>query len=141
MSSSIAKRTLVIILRVLSIITLFALVFVFAPFSWMNEIHRSLGLGELPNTPVVQYMARSLSAMYAFFAVLLLWVSFRIDSHLDFLQIGSLSGMVLGGILLFVDISAGLPMDWILGEGPLIIVVFGLILFLVRKLKKFIRDT
>jgi hypothetical protein len=43
----------------------FALVAVVMLPSWMAATHRRLGLGEMPTTPVVEYLARSVSASYA----------------------------------------------------------------------------
>ena len=52
--------------------SLFALVPVVMPWSWMAATHRWLGLGEMPTTPVVEYLARSLSAFYALVGALCL---------------------------------------------------------------------
>jgi hypothetical protein len=35
------------------------------PASWMEAIHRAGGLGELPDAPIVDYLARTTSWMYA----------------------------------------------------------------------------
>ena len=61
-----SDKVLVILLRFGGVIALFALVAVFMPLSWMAATHRWLGLGEMPTGPVVEYLARSLSAFYAF---------------------------------------------------------------------------
>ena len=44
------------------VMTLLALPAVFLPQAAMDAIHRSLGLGPLPEGPIVLYLARSLSA-------------------------------------------------------------------------------
>jgi len=63
---------LVILFRyLLGIGSLFALVPVFMPVSWMAGTHRWLGLGEMPTGPIVEYLARSLSAFYALVGALL----------------------------------------------------------------------
>src|SRR6516164_8620568 len=66
-----SDKVLVILFRyLLGIGSLFALVPVFVPVSWMAATHRWLGLGEIPIAPVVEYLARSLSAFYAVFGAL-----------------------------------------------------------------------
>src|SRR5262249_6130926 len=60
-----SDKALVILLRIVGVPALFALVAVFMPSSWMAATHRWLGLGEMPTGPVVEYLARSLSAFYA----------------------------------------------------------------------------
>jgi hypothetical protein len=66
---------LVILLRYfLRIPGLFGLDAVFVPLSWMDATHRWLGLGEMPTAPVVEYLARSVSAFYAVLGALcLVW--------------------------------------------------------------------
>src|SRR5262249_3085991 len=61
---------LVILLRyLLGIPGLCALVAVLVPWSWMAAAHRWLGLGEKPTDPVVEHLARSVSALDAFLGV------------------------------------------------------------------------
>jgi hypothetical protein len=69
-----ADKALAIFLRCLGVGSLFALVAVVMPFSWMVAAHRWLGLGEMPSCPVVEYLARSVSAFYALFGALCLAV-------------------------------------------------------------------
>ena len=70
-----SDKALVILLRFVGVGALFALVAVFMPFSWMAATHRWLGLGEMPTGPVVEYLARSLSAFYAVMGALCLVVA------------------------------------------------------------------
>src|SRR3954447_11181013 len=59
-------KVLVILFRyLLGIGSLFALIPVVMPWSWMAATHRWLGLGEMPTGPIVEYLARCLSAFYA----------------------------------------------------------------------------
>jgi hypothetical protein len=62
-----------ILFRYLLVIgSLFALVPVVMPWSWMAATHRWLGLGETPSGRMVEYLARSLSAFYALVGALCL---------------------------------------------------------------------
>ncbi len=58
-------KALVLLLRIVGVGSLFALVAVVMPTSWMAATHRWLGRGEMPTGPVVEYLARDLSAFYA----------------------------------------------------------------------------
>ena len=60
-----ADKAMAILLRLVGVGSLFALVAVFLPVSWMAATHRWLGLGEMPTGPVVEYLARSLPVFYA----------------------------------------------------------------------------
>jgi hypothetical protein len=84
----------------------------------MNLIHQWLGMGELPGAPIVGYLARSTSLFYAMLGGLLLVVSFDLRRHRTVIcYVGAavvLFGLLLGGI----DYVEGMPMWWILAEGP-----------------------
>ena len=60
-----AESALKLMLRIVGGVSLLSAIFVIAPYSWMDSIHRWMGMGELPNAPVVGYLARSASAFYA----------------------------------------------------------------------------
>jgi hypothetical protein len=60
------ESALRVLLGLIGTSSLLALIFVAAPYSWMNEIHQNLGMGDLSHQqPVVGYLARSTSALYA----------------------------------------------------------------------------
>jgi hypothetical protein len=57
-----ADKVRLLLLRFVSVSAVFARVAVFVPSLWMAATHRWLGLGEMPTSPAVEYLARSLSA-------------------------------------------------------------------------------
>src|SRR5271154_1250939 len=83
----IGESLLVFVLRFLGVSALFALVAVFMPLSWMVATHRWLGLGEMPTAPIVEYLARSLSAFYVFIGVLCWAVASDLDRYLPLARI------------------------------------------------------
>lgn len=128
-------QVLRLLLRVIGGASLFALVFVFVPYGWMNDIHRSIGLGELPDAPVVGYLARSVSAFYALFGGLFLILSFDVKRYRELLGAVGLGAALLGLALLFIDWHEGLPLWWKVWEGPFVIGVGLAIYGLSRRLK------
>ena len=109
-----------------------AIVPVFVPHAWMDACHRWLGLGTLPETPIIVYLTRSLSAMYAFHAGLL-WIASRdVRRYAAIIIYVGLALVAFGGVMLWIDIRAGLPWFWIAGEGPLTIVT-GLVIFVLQR--------
>ncbi len=123
------------VLRVMGTSSLFALIFVAAPYRWMNSIHMALGMGELPDTPVVGYLARSTSAFYALLGGLFWVLSFDIVRHRRVLSYLGVAITTLGVVFLAVDWLEGLPSFWKIWEGPFV-TVFGLtILALSRNIE------
>ena len=111
-------RFLRLFLRILGTSGLFALVAVVMPYSWMDAVHQWLGLGRLPAEPVVGYLARSTSAFYAIFGGLLWVCSFDLRRHRTVLLYVGATTVLFGVALLVVDLVEGLPLWWILAEGP-----------------------
>lgn len=115
-------------LRILGGAALFALPCALMPFSWMNAIHNALGMGQLPDAPVVGYLARSTSMFYAMLGGLFWIVSFDLRRHRLVLLYLALATVVFGLVLSGVDVTAGMPWWWSAIEGPLN-VVFGTVIF------------
>ncbi len=131
-----SEQILKFALRILGASSLTALVFVVAPHAWMESIHAELGMGRLPDAPVVSYLARSTSAFYALLGGLFWVVSFDLGRYRRVLIYLGAAISLLGVMLLVVDWSAGMPSWWTAWEGPFVI-VFGLaILFLIRGVRR-----
>jgi hypothetical protein len=127
-----ADRVVVVVLRVLGVSALFALGAVLMPLSWMAEIHRWLGLGEMPVAPVVEYLARSLSAFYAFAGALCLVAASDLERYRPLVRFLGAAFALIGAALTGIDLSAGMPWWWSAVEGPPTIAVGVLLYFLAR---------
>jgi hypothetical protein len=128
------ERFLKLFLRISGSVALLALVAVFMPYSWMNAIHKWLGLGGLPNQPIVGYLARSTSAFYAFFGSLLWCLSFHLHRYRPVIHFVGAAMVVFGVILFIVDLREGLPLYWSLTEGPINTAFGVIIMFLSHKI-------
>jgi hypothetical protein len=111
-------KELVFLLRLLGVSGLFALVAVFMPVSWMVATHRWLGLGEMPTDPVVEYLARSLSAFYALLGALLLVVASDLERYRPLVRFLAVAVVLMSVVLTGVDLAAGMPWWWTAFEGP-----------------------
>ena len=113
------ERFLKILVRILGTGSTTAAFFVVVPYAWMDAIHQWLGLGTLPDTPVVGYLARSTSAFYALFGGLLWVVSFDLRRHLLVLRYLGAAIILFGVALFVVDWVEGLPPFWRWWEGAI----------------------
>lgn len=127
-----AEWALVWLLRLTGGAMLCALIFVFCPFDWMVAIHRQLGLGELAYTPLLSYLTRTLSAMYASMGALLLVMSFEVHRYLPVIRFLGVLGLIGGVGVTILDATAGLPRLWAMSEGPFVIVLSAVLLALAR---------
>ncbi len=129
------EKVLRIFLRILGGLSLLAVFFVAVPYSWMNAIHAWLGMGQLPDEPIVGYLARSTSAFYALLGGMLWVISFDIGRHHLVLAYLGAAVTLFGAALLVVDWCEGLPLFWKVWEGP-IVMAFGMaMLFLNRAIR------
>jgi uncharacterized membrane protein len=125
-------KALVILLRIVGVGSLFALVAVVMPTSWMAATHRWLGLGEMPTGPVVEYLARSLSAFYALVGALCLVVAADLERYRPLVRSLGVAFALMSLVLFGVDLAAGMPWWWTASEGPGG-VVFGVLLFVLAR--------
>jgi hypothetical protein len=127
-----ADKVLVKLLRCVGVTALFALVAVFMPLSWMAAGHRWLGLGEMPTAPVVEYLARSVSAFYAFTGALCLLVAADLERYRPLVRFLGMAFALMSVVLLGVDLAAGMPWWWTAFEGPPGVIFGALVSFLAR---------
>jgi hypothetical protein len=114
-------------------LTLLALLAVFMPTASMDHIHReNLGLGPLPEGPIVQYLARSLSFFYAAFGSLTLLLAWDLNRFAPIVTWWGVSALILGCILFWVDSIAGMPEWWKWGEVLYTLFTGALVLLLQR---------
>jgi hypothetical protein len=120
-----AERILVVLLRGIAVLAMLAAVPVFMPHEWMDLCHRRLGLGQLPEQPVIVYLTRSLSAMYVFHGGLLWLVAGDVRRYAPLVTYLAFAFMGFGAVSLWIDLRAGLPWFWLASEGPFSL-LFGL---------------
>jgi hypothetical protein len=123
-----AEKCLVLLLRLCGVVLLTAVVPAAMPLGWMAAIHRWLGLGAMPAGPLVGYLTRSLSALYAAHGVLMLFVSLDVRRYLPLVKCLAGLNVAFGGSLLAIDYVVGMPCWWTASEGPSILVM-GIILW------------
>jgi len=128
------QRILVWLLRVEGAVVLTALGAVVMPFDWMNAIHHQAGLGDLPHIPIVGYLTRSISGLYALHGALLIFLASDVRRYLPVVRFLAVAGAVFGALMLAIDCSVEMPRSWTAGEGPSVIVLSALTLWLTARL-------
>ena len=117
------KRLLVLLLRFTGCVLITAFLAIFLPVEWMASTHHALGMGDFPRAPVVDYLARSVAALYGFHGVLVLIVSGDPVKYRSIVSYIGIMNVVFGIILLGIDLHAGLPMLWTVLEGPPVVII------------------
>jgi hypothetical protein len=125
-----SEKTLAWIMRISAVLLITALFPAVMPFAWMDAVHRALGLGELPATPMVSYLTRSLSAMYAMHGALVFFVSLDVRRFLPVVKCLAVLAILFGIGMLVLDTAIGFPIFWVVCEGPFIVALGAVLLWL-----------
>lgn len=130
-----AELAIVVILRIMGVSAFLAIFAVFFPYAWMNACHEHMGLGKLPDEPIVSYLSRSLSTFYAMHGVLTLFLSSDIRRYRPLIALWGFVMTTIGAFLLGIDLVSGMPLNWTWSEGPPTMVIGLTVLWLQRKIK------
>lgn len=131
-----AECVLAWIFRIEALVLLCALPAVVMPTGLMAEIHRALGMGEFPRAPLVEYLTRSLSLLYASWAPLLFLVANDLRRYLPIVWLLSWFRPGFGLAMVVLDLYVGLPMLWVAFEGPPLVAVSLVGLWLVWQIQR-----
>lgn len=123
---------MVLLLRLAGVVMLTAFLAMLMPVDWMASTHEWLGLGVLPRAPIVDYLARSVAALYGFHGVLVLLVAQDPIKYRTFVWYLAVMNVLFGVMITAIDIHAGLPASWTLTEGPPVL-AFGIIIGVLNR--------
>ncbi len=125
-------RALIILLRIVGVSACTALIACVMPTTWIETTHKRLGLGDFPDAPITQYLARSISALYAIFGGLAIVISTDVQRYSPIIRFFAYVRLVFGLVITGIDWVVGMPSYWTLFEGPPT-VVFGVVLVLLAR--------
>lgn len=103
------------------------------PTDWMAAIHGWLGVGTMPRGPIVEYLTRSISLLYAYVGGMFLLASFDVRRYGPLIDYLAIATVVMGVLLVVVDEYAGMPWYWTAAEGPGVAVIVGVMWWLNRR--------
>jgi len=126
------ERILAVLLRICGACMLLALPAAFMPYDWMDAIHRRAGLGQLPDVPTVGYLTRSLSGFYALHGALFVFLARDVRTYLPVIRFLAIAGIVSGAGLFGLDAAVGMPRRWTLAEGPYVVALSAVLVWLAR---------
>jgi hypothetical protein len=113
-----ASRRLALVLRGFGCLDLIALLVVAMPEHWIDVAHQWSGLGHLPHEPIVGYLARSASALYAIHGAMVIYISFDVGRYAGLIRFMAWAAVVHGAVILAIDLAQHMPAYWRYGEGP-----------------------
>ncbi len=127
-------KVLIILLRIFGAFGCTAIVATVMPTSLIAATHNWLGLGDFPDAPITQYLARTISLFYVMFGVLSIIVSTDVNRYAPIINFLAYTCLVMGVSLTLIDAIIGMPISWTLSEGPPTFVLGIVFLLLARRL-------
>ena len=124
------EKALGLLLRFDGIIMLAALLPSMLPLAWMQTTHRYLGMGELPDGPIIGYLTRSLSLMYSMHGAVLLFLSRDVRRFLPVIKFVAVLTILFGLWLIALDVFVGMPSFWTVSEGPSLFILYCVVFWL-----------
>lgn len=119
MSLVTAETCLKWVLRIIGGVELLAIPFIVLPREGLAFIHEKvLGLGPFPPAPVVDYMARGWSTLYAIHGAMVVFFSFDVARYRPAIRFLGLLHVLLGAAMMAIDVLVAWPWWWTLIEGP-----------------------
>jgi hypothetical protein len=125
-----------VVLRFLGCLDLLALGAVLMPQRWMEAVAVRAGLEGLPPAPVVGYLARSASALYALHGAMILYVSCDVARHWGLIRFLAAAALVHGAVVFGIGAAEGMPLWWRLAEGPSFAATGAVVLLLQRRAER-----
>jgi hypothetical protein len=129
-----AERLLRLIFRVAGVVLLLAIPAIFLPTDSMARIHAALGLGEMPRGALVEYLTRSVSALYAFHGGVFLLMARDLRRYREMALYFGAGDVVFGTVIFGIGLRAGLPAMWLWSEGPPTVLVGMVVLSLALRI-------
>src|SRR5439155_12130024 len=133
-----AENRLKLVLRVFGGVSVVAVFPFVMPWPWMGIVHEWLGMGALPDKPVVDYLARSTSALCALYGGLLLVLAMDVRRYASLIRFQAMAIMALSAIGAIFGLRGGMPAWWMLSDAASVWLFCGAMLILQKRLSPMI---
>jgi hypothetical protein len=111
-----SDQLLSLILRLAGTFELLAFFAVVMPRSWMEASHSWLGMGVMPEGPLLMFMIRQASYAYGMHGVSLWLLATDIKRYRLLILLNGISFSIAAGVFFLIDYYAGMPFWWTIGD-------------------------
>jgi hypothetical protein len=86
------------------------------PRAWMEASHAWLGLGEMPDGPVIMFMIRQASYAYGMHGVSLWILASDVVRFRPLIQFNGISFLLAGPVFFLIHYHSGMPWYWTISD-------------------------
>ena len=100
------------LLRLVGSTEILAFIAVVMPRSWMEVSHAWLGLGEMPDGPIIMFMIRQASYAYGMHGVSLWILAYNVNRFRPIILFNGVSFLLAAPVFFLIDYHSGMPWPW-----------------------------
>ena len=126
------ERLLVWLLRLAGAVEILAFIAVVMPRSWMEVSNAWLGLGEMPNGPLLMFMIRQASYTYGVHGLSLWLIATDVARFRPFIVFNAIAFLIAAPVFFLIDLTSGMPWWWTVSD-PASCGLFGVALLLLSR--------
>jgi len=93
-----------------------AFVAVVMPRAWMETSHTWLGLGEMPDGPIIMFMIRQASYAYGMHGVSLWIIASDVNRFRLIVRFNGISFLLAAPVFFLIDYHSGMPWYWTISD-------------------------
>ena len=105
------------LLRLTGATEILAFISVVMPRSWMESAHSWLGLGIMPDGPLIMFMIRQASYAYGMHGVSLWLMATDVKRYQPLIIFNAVSFLIAGFLFPLIDYTTGMPLWWTFVDG------------------------
>ena len=110
------RRLLVWLLRLAGAVEILAFIAVVMPRSWMEISHAWIGLGAMPDGPILMFMIRQASYTYGVHGLSLWLIASDVDRFRPFVVFNGVAFLIAAPVFFLIDLGQEMPIWWTLGD-------------------------
>ncbi len=100
------------LLRLVGSVEILAFVAVVMPRAWMETSHAWLGLGEMPDGPIIMFMIRQASYAYGMHGVSMWIMASDVSRFRPIILFNGISFLLAAPVFFLIDYQSGMPWFW-----------------------------
>lgn len=110
------EKLLVWLLRIAGATEILAFIAVVMPRSWMEIANASVGLGEMPDGPLLMFMIRQASYTYGVHGLSLWLLATDVERFRLFIIFNGIAFLIAAPVFVLIDLSSGMPLWWTVSD-------------------------
>ena len=116
MAATNKERIQKLVLRLAGAIEILAFIAVVMPRSWMEISHEWLGLGQMPDGPVLMFLIRQASYTYGMHGIALWVLASDVKRFRPLIILNGIAYLLAAAVFAAIDYSTGMPLWWTISD-------------------------